>query len=130
MVKVIDDMIGKVYTSVTRPWDDGITFENESERVEFYHIQDCCEDVWIEDITGNLSDLEGAPIIMAEEAVSIGESKHHDSVTWTFYKFATAKGYVTVRWYGTSNGWYSESVDILMTRKDEPGKPRTLEVGE
>jgi hypothetical protein len=81
----------------------------------FTHDQDCCELVYIESIVGDLNDLVGAPLLMAEEVVSEPEIKDceagDDGETWTFYKFATLKGYVDVRWIGSSNGYYSESVD-------------------
>lgn len=74
-----------------------------------YHGQDCCEHVVIEQIDGDLNDLVGVPLQMAEKATKRDDMD--DCGAWTFYKFATIKGYVTVRWYGYSNGYYSISVD-------------------
>ena len=110
----IKEMQGKTFGIV---FEDGerLIFENDTERYIFYHSQDCCESVYIESISGDLNDLIGVPLLLAEEVSSDDEgplSEWADSYTWTFYKFGTIKGYVDVRWYGTSNGYYSESVNL------------------
>ena len=110
----INDMVGKVFTSVTQDGYEMI-FENSTERFRFWHCQDCCESVYIESVVGDLSDLEGEPLLIAEEVsgeIPEDDTDYYGSRTWTFYKFATRKGYVDVRWLGESNGYYSESVDL------------------
>jgi len=89
-----------------------------------FHEQDCCESVYLDEVIGDWEDLIGTPIFVAEEVsnrenprLKMDEDDENyytvpDSETWTFYKFTTMKGSVTLRWYGTSNGYYSESVDI------------------
>lgn len=108
----MDWLIGEVITQIERMEDDELHFALENgSKYRMYHRQDCCESVYIEDIIGDLDDLIGSTVTMAEEVTETG-SNDWDTYTWTFYKFATAKGYVTIRWYGTSNGYYSESVDV------------------
>ena len=82
----------------------------------YYHQQDCCEWVKIEDIVGEIDDLIGSPIQLAE-VMTNNEMAEWNSQTWTFYKFATSKGYVTVRWLGESNGYYSEEVNLQVTKR-------------
>ena len=96
--------------------DDELIFVTEDgERYKMYHSQDCCENVFIEDICGELEWILGSPILLAEERCSdenpLGECE--ESFTWTFYEIATLKGAVTIRWYGSSNGYYSESVEVV-----------------
>ncbi|HXF25597.1 MAG TPA: hypothetical protein VN602_13805 [Gemmatimonadaceae bacterium] len=97
---------------------DEITFETTSGRTfRLFHSQDCCESVSVNEVIGNVEDLIGSPLTMAEETGSddqgdIQPPEYSESFTWTFYKLATVKGYVTLRWLGESNGYYSESVDF------------------
>lgn len=82
------------------------------------YMPDCCASCVIESVNGDLCDLVGAPIVLAEESNSEPpgwvEPEHCDSFTWTFYRLATRKGHVDVRWFGESNGYYSESVTFVL----------------
>lgn len=112
-----EEILGKTIIHI-KSEQDYIQFTcNDGDRFSMYHEQSCCENVYVEDIIGDLDDLLHSPILMAEEIVHSGENpegvpsiEYQDSFTWTFYKLATIKGYVTIRWYGESNGYYSESV--------------------
>jgi hypothetical protein len=114
------DLKGRSLYCVEVIEDEEIRFYlTETNYVRMYHLQDCCETVRIEDICGDLNDLVGAPLLEAEEVqgytadpIRKDDDYSDESYTWTFYKFATRKGAVSIRWYGSSNGYYSESVDI------------------
>ena len=114
----VEDLIGQTLVNVERFGDDEIIFVTDrGEKYKMYHAQDCCESVTIEDIVGDLSDLVGEPILLAEEVKGAeppvrAVDPWKDSFTWTFYKLATRKGYVDLRWYGSSNGYYSEEVSF------------------
>jgi hypothetical protein len=128
----ISELIGKVVIDVKYD-SKSLTLvcsdkENSEIYYTFYHEQDCCESVWLEDIVGDLSDLIPNPILKAEvkENVDFELPKTHDeydsSTNWTFYTLATFYGYVDLRFFGTSNGYYSTAVSIMRTIPFEENK--------
>jgi hypothetical protein len=121
------ELVGRTLSAVN------VDRESQDHRIDFvedgggatfrmYHSQDCCESVEIADIVGDVEDLVGTPILLAEETVSDGVrpdgfksifgDSDGESNTWTFYRLRTIKGSVDIRWHGCSNGYYSESVDF------------------
>ena len=114
-------LVGKVFTKIHVSDDEIDFFCKDGEHFKMLHFNDCCESVYVEDICGDLLDLLETPIVKAEEATSDQNPsdakpetiEYQKSFTWTFYKLDTAKGGVTIRWYGESNGYYSESVSLV-----------------
>jgi hypothetical protein len=119
-----EDLQGNIFTSIIRTDDaqqlsgqynnsDQILFTDSSGcRYLMLYFEDCCAGVGIEDITGDLNDLLDSPILLAEEVCEDAEDGAESSA-WTFYKLVTNKGSVTIRWYGSSNGYYSETASFI-----------------
>jgi hypothetical protein len=127
-VTSFEDMKGRTLSKIVYNDEDEIRFHlTDTHYVLMFHEQDCCESVYVEDIVGDLDDLVGSPLLLVEEVSNYEPSNADDaeeeedeydysdeSETWTYYRLATAKGDVSIRWYGSSNGYYSESIDITV----------------
>lgn len=116
-------LIGQTLVNVANT-GDVVRFETvDGKTYEMYHNQDCCESVTIESVTGNLDNLIGSPITRADEKIEDMwpadvpvEQYSAESFTWTTFTLATERGTVVIRWYGSSNGYYSESVSFREVR--------------
>ena len=116
--QVFEELIGKTLTAikVDEKYAAWILFVvSEDEKYLLHNDEADCNDVQvtIDDINGDINDLVGSPLTMAESVSNEAFEKSQDAEgTWTFYRFATVKGYVDIRWFGTSNGYYSETVTL------------------
>lgn len=122
----VSELFGKTLIAITGAEVDGdaILFEcSDGSAYLMYHDQNCCESVDINDICGDVKRLLGNPLTKAEKTSSADDPSldptpddEWGTHTWTYYHLATVKGYVDIRWYGSSNGYYSESVDFIRLR--------------
>lgn len=110
------DLVGKTFDEITYNGDrvrfKGRDAEGSEVEYQMLHHQDCCESVYLADGADELTSLQGSPILFAEETSGEERSGGEDVGTWTFYKLRTASSDVTLRWYGSSNGYYSTAVSF------------------
>ena len=118
-VRRIDELMGHTLTKVVQIDECEIRFyRDDGKVVKMLHHQDCCESVTIEDVSGDLSKLNGM-VVEAEEVTNDDlspepEVYYDDDVLWTFYKIGTVNEFVCIRWLGTSNGYYGIEVSIMV----------------
>ena len=112
--KVLSSIIGKFITEVeVADRQDEVTIRcADGSTFRMFHYWDCTEEVSIEHVTGDWSDLIGHPILVAEERTSDVKSDESGIEMWTFYCFRTIKGSVDIRWFGSSNGHYGVEVNF------------------
>lgn len=113
----MSELSGCIFKSVTKTIDEIIFTTDDGREFHLGHINECCEEVWLEDVVGDITDLENAIILVSEEVKNMDEPPPEnrsvdDCYTWTYYNFRTLKGSVQVRFFGTSNGFYSETADL------------------
>lgn len=79
-----------------------------------YHDRDCCESVELIDEDNDnyqsLRDLVGAKLLNIEAVSNEHETSEYTRELWTFYNLVTTKDIVQLRWFGSSNGYYSEEI--------------------
>jgi hypothetical protein len=107
------DLVGATVVHIEKIDNTEIMFITDAgKRYSLCHQQDCCEQVYIDDIIGDLDDLLGNPLLIAEERFE-KDPDAAESATWSFFEFATINGSITVRFYGASNGYYSETANLV-----------------
>jgi hypothetical protein len=114
------DLIGKTIISIISENDTLRIATFDGGQYVFMHYQDYCEQVYIVQVDGNLSDLIGSPLTgcvheASDEkpsAIKNDETWKEESVTWTTIVFETASARASVYWLGQSNGYYGEDIEL------------------
>lgn len=113
------DLVGKTLVSIgglEKDSEEVVLTCSDGRVYKMYHWESCCEHVSVEDICGDIEDILNSEILVAEEVYNSEDPpkcEFEESYTWTYYKIDTVKGGVTIRWYGSSNGYYSEEVSFI-----------------
>ena len=85
--------------------------------IRFYHEQDCCESVTIEDIDVDPKDLVGSTLLSFEEAFEYSTDLYQCGSQWSAYhKIQTNTTCATIKWIGESNGYCYESVNLQIIK--------------
>lgn len=109
----ISNLVGSTIQSVTG-------LEKDSERLiivtdrgtlSLLHRSLCCEEVSIVDFNGDVSDLIGGYVSVADKRTNMKDTpESYFRTQYTFYTIRTSKGDMDIRWLGRDNGYYSVSV--------------------
>lgn len=97
-------LVGNILTNVVRV-DDAIQFSIKDHEYKIAHEQICCETVYLDDVVGDLKDIEDTIILDAKETIS--------KCGAYFYDIRSIKGSVTLRFMQEYSSMYSSKASII-----------------
>lgn len=90
------------------------------------HFTECCEEVKLAAVEGDTVDIIGSPILKATTDRGQGEPSWLQKIfdeqlvtSWETFTITTAKGSVTFKVTGWSNGYYSETMGFYQLGVEE-----------
>ncbi len=96
-------LLGKKIKKIKKINDDEIRFYTKNAEYRMYGDQECCENIYIDDICGDFKNIVKQEILLANESF---QPCFSNTLGWTFYNLATIKGTVTITWKGKANSPY------------------------
>lgn len=113
------DLIGQTITEISAPIGDAeILIRTAQGGIRAFHEVDCCESVDLMRVDGDVETLIGGVVTMAEDDTGCvppdwaEKAYEGESVTWTKLTLGTASGSVHFWVCGSSNGYYSETLEF------------------
>ena len=103
-----DVLYDKTLQSVKEVENELILTFNCGSTLTLYHIQDCCESVYIEECP-SFTPYYGKTLSSIDVDIEVSEC--FTLTVFTFYWGSASPESCEVRWLGTSNGYYDENVD-------------------
>ena len=63
----IELLLGRIVENIDVKDEEIVFWCNNNRVFRMFHSQDCCESVSVEEVIGDINDLIGSPVVMAEE---------------------------------------------------------------
>ena len=123
-IQSLDDLFGRKVKSVTGCHKGSeymeICFTDGLKAI--FEPANYMANVEIEDVNGDPQGMVGNLITLVEVISDLDSANN----TWTYYRFATLDGYIDIRWFGSSNGYYSEKVNWYIKDENDEILARSL----
>lgn len=115
------ELIGKTIKAISVDDDEldiTVTDGEKDYRYGIRHFQDCCENVSLDSVDGNIHNMIGKKITDAYSMISDLPYEEYRGGTRSVYRIVAEDDYLWLEWHGRSNGYYGEGVTFFQYDDD------------